>query len=214
MAEDLSKLSQPLARLVQIGLRELSFYNGTTKGLPGPKTQAAYTSYLSSLLKSSSLADVVALTAESQVGVEEEGNNGGPEVKMYQQATWYAPGPWPWCAAFVCWCVKIATQNWALNEGGKFSKALPTTPGAFKFERWASKEGITLIKPINGALAKRGDIVVFKFSHIGIVVKDQTTTGSPISTVEGNTNPAGGREGDGVYAKDRKQKHIRSLIRV
>tara|TARA_Y100000004_G_scaffold183617_1_gene231670 strand:+ start:317 stop:949 length:633 start_codon:yes stop_codon:yes gene_type:complete len=210
VAEDLSQLSQPIARLVQIGLRELSFYDGTTKGFPGPKTKAAYAKYLSSLRKDAALAEHIALTAESQVGVEEEGMNGGKEVRTYQQATWYAPGPWPWCAAFVCWCVRAAAAIYE-SEGKKWSHNRPTTPGAFKFEQWAKKENITLIKPVD-APAKRGDIVVFKFSHIGIVVKDQE--GSTLHTVEGNTNPAGGREGDGVYAKNRKIKHVRSLIRV
>lgn len=45
MPLDLGTLDRPDARLVQVGLKELGFYGGTTLGLPGPRTRAAYGRY-------------------------------------------------------------------------------------------------------------------------------------------------------------------------
>lgn len=44
---DLSKLSIPDAQLIQRGLHALGYYQGTFLGVPGPKTEAAYDTYLS-----------------------------------------------------------------------------------------------------------------------------------------------------------------------
>lgn len=206
---ELTELSRGEARLIQVGLRELGYYSGTTQGLPGPKTHAAYRAYLDDQARpQESFADVLARVALGEVGTREEGHNGGPRVREYQAATWYEGGPWPWCAAFVCWCFREAMT--AVQPGIQ----RPTTPGAWAFEKWARKAGAELIKPVGEKLAKRGDIVVFTFSHVGIVCEDQLEPGDYIKTVEGNTNAAGAREGDGVWQKSRKAKHVRSLIRL
>jgi hypothetical protein len=59
---------------------------------------------------------------------------------------------------------------------------------------------------------RRGDILVFTFSHIGIAVGDIGKDGI-VQTIEGNTNAEGSREGDGVYRKRRHASKIRSVIR-
>jgi hypothetical protein len=59
---------------------------------------------------------------------------------------------------------------------------------------------------------KRGDIVIFTFSHVGIAVGDLDAS-DWVATVEGNTNDAGSREGDGCYRKRRHISKIRSVIR-
>jgi len=46
---DILSLEQPDAVLVQLGLKALSFYSGTTLGLPGDSTVAAYEAYRKSL---------------------------------------------------------------------------------------------------------------------------------------------------------------------
>ena len=203
---DLSTLPQEVASLVQVGLKELGHYQGTTRGIPGPKTEEAFQDYLSSLVAGGAdlFAENFASVAEGQVGVREEGHNGGEDVRKFQRATWLDPGAWPWCAAFVCWCYQQASK-----QASAPSIKRPRTAGAWDFERWAKDQGVTLFKP--SVKAKRGDIVIFTFSHIGIAVADQD--GEVVSTVEGNTNPGGSREGDGVYKKTRKASKIRSLIR-
>ena len=87
------------------------------------------------------------------------------------------------------------------------------TAGAWDFERWCRSvdETVKLRKPHMGDV-KRGDIVVFRFSHIGIATGPPDADGN-VPTVEGNTNAAGGRLGDGVYAKERNLTVIRSRIR-
>jgi hypothetical protein len=57
----------------------------------------------------------------------------------------------------------------------------------------------------------RGDIVVYRFSHIGIVTATNTTG---VSTIEGNTNEAGSREGTAVLRKERQNTVIRCFIRL
>jgi len=154
-----------------------------------------------------SLADRIAAIAESQVGVRETKKNGGVKIEEYQAATWLPVGAWPWCAAFVCWVVKQAVGK------TKVSFPLPQTAGAWDFERWCRgvDNTVRLRKPPMGDV-KRGDIVVFYFSHIGIAVGPPDKQGN-VPTVEGNTNAAGHRLGDGVYAKTRHISAIRSRIR-
>ena len=201
---DWDNLPQPAAVLIQRELKDLGLYRGTTRGLPGPQTKAAYSRYLRSLGSKVSFGNALATVAEAQIGQRETGNNGGVAVRKYQGATWLEQGAWPWCAAFVCWCYREALKA-AVDPGYK----RPRTAGAWDFERWAREQGAELIKP--ASKAKRGDIIIFTFSHIGIVVKDQR--GSVIHTVEGNTNGAGSRDGDGVYAKKRAGGLARSLVR-
>lgn len=202
---DIKSLSQSDASLVQAGLKALGFYHGTTRGKPGAKTLAAYRRYTATKGKTGDFAEVFASTAESQEGKRETGNNGGAAVRKYQASTWYAPGPWPWCAAFVCWCFQKAQQS------SPMVIQRPTTPGAWDFENWARKAGAELIKPASKTKVRRGDIVIFTFSHIGIAVGNESR--GYVETVEGNTNRAGSREGDGVYRKKRPKKKIRSIIR-
>jgi len=46
MTLDLDNIDQKDARLVQAGLKHFGFYDGTTLGVPGPRTKAAYERYL------------------------------------------------------------------------------------------------------------------------------------------------------------------------
>ena len=150
--------------------------------------------------------------AISQVGtLEEGGNNRGSKVREYQAATYLAPGDWPWCAAFVCWCVR----EWCVQELKKPTFWRPTTPRAFGFESWAREQGF----PVLGerAAVKAGDIVVFDMSHVGIAVASAPAGSKHVETVEGNTGVVGLRDsaaGDGVFRKKRPRPMIRSIIRL
>ena len=89
----------------------------------------------------------------------------------------------------------------------------PRTAGAWDFENWckSADNSVKLKKPHTGDI-KRGDIVCFTFSHIGIALGSPNEDGN-VLTCEGNTNGAGSREGDGVYKKTRNISKIRSRIR-
>ena len=204
---NLYELAQPDATLIQAGLKALGFYNGTTKGIPGPNTEAAYNKYINPPIETiGSFSEIFATYAESQIGEREEGDNGGDAVRKYQAATWLEPGAWPWCAAFVCWSFQQAIKD------SPQPIQRPRTASAWDFENWARDEGAELIKPASKTLVRRGDIVIYTFSHIGIAVMDELC--DQVETVEGNTNTGGDREGDGVYRKTRDKSQIRSIIRL
>ena len=165
--------------------------------------------------------------AISQVGtLEEGGNNRGSKVREYQAATYLAPGDWPWCAAFVCWCIKEWIERGTKDrvEGETFRSLFgavrpymwrPKTPRAFGFEAWAKERGL----PVLGerAAVKAGDIVVFDMSHVGIAVASAPAGSKHVETVEGNTGVVGLRDsaaGDGVFRKKRPRPMIRSIVRL
>lgn len=166
----------------------------------------------------------LATIAMGQVGVREEGgNNCGPKVREYQSATWLEPAAWPWCAAFVDWCVRAWV--YPITRDPLFGKEevkgwLPRTAGAFDLLNWAELKGMRILSKLDDVEA--GDIVIYDMSHCGIVTADQarkrlTVSRSAIEAVEGNTGPAGGRDanaGDGVFLKMRSRLLVRNFIRL
>lgn len=166
-------------------------------------------------------AESLARIAESQIGQHEEGgNNRGKQVVEYQKATWLNPGAWPWCAAFVCWCVWVAIKGLARTPPWP----RPRTAGAYDLEQWASgKYGSTAgfwrvlaSRPDDPATwPRRGDIVTFTWSHVGIVTGYDPTT-KRVQTVEGNAGlhqTSDSAAGDGVVAKEQHITKVRRLIR-
>ena len=159
--------------------------------------------------------------ATHEVGVHEDGgNNRGPHIVEYQSATWLKPAPWPWCAAFICWILRewlkspAVLAKLSLRNNKEAENWRPKTAGAFDFERWAKEKGFAVMN--KKSLAKAGDIVIFDFSHIGLVVKDQISPDT-IECIEGNTNGGGQRDsntGDGVWRKRRAASLVRSFIRI
>lgn len=158
--------------------------------------------------------------ALSQVGVKEVGgNNRGAKIRTYQSSTNLSPGAWPWCAAFLCYIL----EEWLKDPGSVFWLDLkktspatwrPKTAAAFGFLKWAQDRPHTTTIYPETATPKPGDLVIFDFSHCGIVTG---TKGSRILTVEGNTNGRGTRDsesGDGVWAKSRPASLVRSYIRI
>lgn len=183
-------------------------------GADGPVTWNAILAKLSTdetEVSGSSVSEKMVNLARGEIGVSEvDGSNCGPRVDVYKAATWLDPDKgWPWCAAFICWLVREAI------EGEDISFKRPQTAGAWDFENWARKQvskGVELRKPTNEDI-KAGDIVVFTFSHIGLAVKDIDSSGY-VTTIEGNTNGAGSREGGSVLEKKRHVSCIRSRIRI
>jgi hypothetical protein len=158
------------------------------------------------------LPERVASIAESKIGLRESGGaNKGPQIREFLDADSYKPNAtddgYPWCASFVCRIVQLAMH------GREWTFQRPTTPGAWAFEKWSlAQDRSTWTRKPAGRDIARGDIVVFNFSHIGIAVGMPDKHGW-VRTVEGNTNKAGSRDGDGVYLKVRNVSSIRSRIR-
>jgi len=161
--------------------------------------------------------DALARIAEAEIGVREEGgNNCGPRIREYQKATWLAPDAWPWCAAYVDWCI----MQWLISPSVchvlKVADAAlwrPHTAGAFDLINWAKKHNLEVIG--ENSPCRRGDIVVYDFSHTGIVAEDSER--GEITVYEGNTNGRGERDsesGDGVWRKERARSLVKAFIRL
>ena len=157
--------------------------------------------------------------AQKEVGTREVGgNNCGVRIRDYQRATDDRPlGPWPWCAAFASWCIREwvaqpavrAALGWKTEEEAEERR--PKTSRAFSYIDWA-REQTELVLP-ETAKPEPGMIVVYDFSHIGIV--KQAVGRDSFIAIEGNTNGCGDRDsttGDGVWEKKRARNLVRNFI--
>jgi hypothetical protein len=150
--------------------------------------------------------------AKTQLGIVETSKNHGEGIEKYWAATNYPDGyknREPYCAAALCWIIREAmaasTKTWTFKR--------PKTASAFGFEEWSlaqDKSTNTKMKP-HGDI-EPGDLVIFKFSHIGIATSRPNKDGH-FSTIEANTGPNGERDGDGVWQKTRHMDQVRSRIR-
>lgn len=168
------------------------------------------------------LIDKLVNIARGEIGIREEGgNNLGKRVKEYQQSTWLTPDDWPWCAAFTAWVLRQWLQDSEVRHTLNLSSVAETgawrcrDASAFGWVKWANNRKIYVTD--EKELAKKGDFVVFDFSHIGIVAEDQAAGAKTIVCIEGNTNGRGDRDstsGDGVWLKTRNVNLVRAYIRI
>lgn len=77
--------------------------------------------------------------------------------------------------------------------------------------QWVPGQNCLLFSPNPPHAPHKGDIVVYTFSHIGIV--EGTGSGS-INTIEGNTNEQGSRAGTTCRRKQRALAQVRCFIRM
>lgn len=141
-------------------------------------------------------------TAEALCGVKEQGANTGVDVKKYQAATALPGTGWPWCAAFVTWVYEAAGLQ--LRDAGGFASVSAMQSWAERTGRWFPKH--------KDYFAPAGSIVIFTFSHTGIVV--QSYAGYD-TTIEGNTSSGirgSQRDGDGVYQRTRSHKLVGGYV--
>ncbi len=136
-----------------------------------------------------SVRDEVLQTARAEIGVREQGSNRGEDVEKYLASAGFGGG-YAWCAAFVNWVY--------LQHDISTPKSPAWSPSWFISSRVSDK-----IIP--------GDVfgVYFKskgrIAHVGLI---ESAGDGFVTTIEGNTNQAGSREGDGVYRKRRIRKQI------
>jgi hypothetical protein len=138
----------------------------------------------------------------SQVGVREAtGRNDGKDVEKYLHSVHLEKGS-AWCAAFVKWCldqanVQTTITGWSPTANNKNN--LVYVNGKYKKD------------------IQHGDVFTIYFmnlkriGHTGFV--DGKFGVNSIQTVEGNTNMAGSREGDGVYIKIRPKSSLYTISR-
>ncbi|MBI9052450.1 MAG: CHAP domain-containing protein [Bacteroidales bacterium] len=154
---------------------------------------------LCSFSQSSSLRDRVEQTYLSQLGVRElTGQNDGDSVEMYLQSTGLPKG-YAWCAAFVNWVYiqnEIQTVNSPAWSPSWFTQNVIYKPSEYILNAYPNKGDVFGIY-----FNKKGRV-----AHVGLI--HRWPDGNITITVEGNTNEAGSREGDGVYKKRRLKRQI------
>lgn len=155
--------------------------------------------------------DALIATAEHEADLqvrEEGGMNRGAKVEAYQRAGGLGPGD-PWCAAFVAWCVMKSRQldkppTWCSGsaittwqKGSKRAGDGSTTPNSTGYQSKVQPGWVWVRAkdPKGAADVWRG---LWVQGHCGIVVAVDAVG---FYTIEGNTNSAGSRDGDGVYRK-------------
>ena len=158
------------------------------------------------------LADI----ASKYVGIEETPSNKAGDDPILKQifdaddlVIKEATDGYPWCAAFVSFCV----QELLKNNSDFYGVTPPREASVHLFlTKWAKAQKCLVFSPGDKFFTPRkGDILVFKFSHIGIV---ESVVGNSVVTIEGNTNRKGEREGGAVMRKTRQFGIIRRFIRL
>lgn len=157
--------------------------------------------------------DVAQQISKSLVGIKEKGgNNCGPLVQAIQD-TVGAVEREPWCMS-TQQTVEGLVEKWC-----RVRSSLPVTEHCQTAFVEALKNGYTVTNP------KVNDLIIWqKFSagqptqqgHVGRIIVDGDDI---VTTVEGNTDDGGSRDGDGIYIKNRNLKgygtsHVRGFIRI
>ena len=139
--------------------------------------------------------DALVETFQSQVGVRETGDNTGPEIDMYLKSVGLDPG-YAWCGALMGW--GFLKHNLTIPNGAAW------TPNWFPASKVIPHEE-----------AQKGDVggIYFqslkRIAHIVFYEENWENGKNLITTIEGNTNDTGSRNGDGVYRKYRSKNQIR-----
>ena len=148
-----------------------------------------------------SVAQQVIAVARGEIGYH-EGRSGGHWNNDEKYASMVPGLAWanfqPWCDTFVAACFKMAGALELLAGG-------PTASTDLSMANW-KKAGRWSEYPAIGAQVLFGSNG--NPDHTGIVASYGPTT---ITTIEGNTNTSGSREGDGVYLKTHRRADPRVL---
>ena len=181
---------------------------GTLAALKAPPAPAAPPAAPLNVTEAA-LALIAAATAEANKGVREVGKNAGPDVEKYLHCLGMTKGS-PWCAAFVSWCVMSSRglakpPKWCSGSAVSLfqmsgHKAVKVTPLDAGYQTKV-KPGYIWSRAQDPAAASAARKGSWCQGHTGIVVAVDAVG---FHTIEGNTNAAGSREGDGVYRKTHK----------
>lgn len=141
------------------------------------------------------MADVLD-TARRELGVRED----PPDSNRVKYNDWFwgegASGPdYPWCMAFV---------QWAFAQAGR---PLPCwTASCNALLNWYRRNHPEYIvkEP------RPGDIIIYTFSHTGIV---ESTADGTVTAIEGNTSAGNDANGGQVQRRTRKKSLVKAYIR-
>jgi hypothetical protein len=138
--------------------------------------------------------------SRNYIGGREMGQNWGPLVELFLRNAGLKSAA-PWCAAFVQWCSDQA-RDALVAAGHPVTNPLDDVPSKALVRSYvneAQRRGWIAATP------QPGDLFAWVnpdgTGHIGFV---ERVADGVLHTVEGNTNDAGSREGDGVYRRTRR----------
>lgn len=138
--------------------------------------------------------------AVGELGVRETAPNRGPRVERYQREVGIQPGD-PWCMAFVAFCFAEAART----LGGE--SPLPRTGKVARFWRKCNQLWLSGFPSVGAIYCHLTDPRAPESpGHCGIVLR--LTDDGSFFGVEGNSNPTGSREGDGVVMNRRHPRYV------
>jgi len=153
--------------------------------------------------------------ARKEIGVREASENSGPRVDQYNAYVGVRKAKW--CASFVSWCfgqagVKEPRTAWSpalfpRERCVKYSLSRLGNSGFAETARGLSRDTELRTSKNLGAGLVMGMYFdqLKRIAHCGIVERARNDL---VYVIEGNTNLAGRREGDGVYRKIRHKRTI------
>ena len=139
--------------------------------------------------------------AISQVGIMEDppGSNRGEKVEEYLASVGLDGGNY-WCAAFMYWCFQQACKN-----SGRTNPLVKTGSCMTHWNNSNAKKILAADATNNPLLLRPGQIFIINTGgisgHTGMI---ESVDGGFIHTIEGNSDPAGGSNGIGVFRNSRK----------
>jgi hypothetical protein len=111
----------------------------------------------------------------------------------------------PWCASFVSTIGRMALGHaWPVAQEVSVSRMVTWAESASVFHR------SSVTAPAQGDLFVLFYETLNRWGHVGLVSGANADT---IATIEGNTGPAGSREGFGVFARERALDDRTAFIR-
>jgi hypothetical protein len=141
--------------------------------------------------------------ASGEVGVMENpiGSNAGTEVEQYLASVGLGKG-FAWCVAFLYFCFDKASKEQGV------ANPLVKTAGVLNLWNNATCRKIKIPSFVDDpSLIKPGHIFIIStgggFGHAGIV---ESVEGGFMTTIEGNSNNDGSREGTGVFRRVNARK--------
>ena len=142
--------------------------------------------------------------ATGEIGEEEKplGSNSGTMVDKYLASVGLKPG-YPWCAAFVCWCIQAAAKDLSVEHD------VPVTAWTPDFEKAPGfTKDVSTMYP--------GDLFLLHFNgrirHVGFVKNLIPKNPGWYETIEGNTNASGGVEGVEVGNRKRRMANTYGIV--
>jgi len=149
-------------------------------------------------------SDALIAEAKRYLGVQEKpkNSNRGTQIDYWIAECGLDPvGAHPWCAAFVGQVGRQAVgRAWPV----------PRTASVAAIAAWAATSKWLTTVPQRGDLFLLWSPELKRFAHVGIVT---AFNGTGYDTIEGNTNPGGGRDGFGVFARYRTRHSADRFVR-